>query len=191
MVRDFETVACAEIFFFCCNGAYSNLGFHSCIIYTRDFEAAESISSYRNGLCCCFKRLFALNPKMRTLPCSALSLRSIRFPSPLSARVTFSTTAACASTKKRRTVLVPDSPARTRFAPSPTGLLHLGSLRTALFNYLLARRTGGQFILRIEDTDQVRPLESKIRPKHMVIEIYPEGLIVEEKNHRRRGTTPL
>lgn len=51
--------------------------------------------------------------------------------------------------------LLPDSPARTRFAPSPTGYLHLGSLRTALFNYLLARRTKGQFLLRIEDTDQV------------------------------------
>jgi tRNA synthetases class I (E and Q), catalytic domain len=46
-------------------------------------------------------------------------------------------------------------PARTRFAPSPTGYLHLGSLRTALFNYLLAKRTGGQFLLRIEDTDKV------------------------------------
>lgn len=51
---------------------------------------------------------------------------------------------------------LPDGPARTRFAPSPTGYLHLGSLRTALFNYLLAKRTGGQFLLRIEDTDQVR-----------------------------------
>jgi hypothetical protein len=51
---------------------------------------------------------------------------------------------------------VPTHPARTRFAPSPTGNLHLGSLRTALYNYLIARRTGGQFILRIEDTDAVR-----------------------------------
>lgn len=50
---------------------------------------------------------------------------------------------------------VDNSPARTRFAPSPTGFLHLGGLRTALFNYLLAKKTGGQFILRIEDTDQV------------------------------------
>ncbi|KAH6636396.1 hypothetical protein F5144DRAFT_567349 [Chaetomium tenue] len=51
---------------------------------------------------------------------------------------------------------LPDTPCRTRFAPSPTGYLHLGSLRTALFNYLLARATGGQFVLRIEDTDQSR-----------------------------------
>ncbi|KAJ5723998.1 hypothetical protein N7488_002033 [Penicillium malachiteum] len=53
---------------------------------------------------------------------------------------------------------LPDTPARTRFAPSPTGYLHLGSLRTALFNYLLAKRTGGQFLLRIEDTDQKRTI---------------------------------
>ena len=51
---------------------------------------------------------------------------------------------------------LPNIPARTRFAPSPTGYLHLGSLRTALYNYLLARATGGQFLLRIEDTDTVR-----------------------------------
>lgn len=49
----------------------------------------------------------------------------------------------------------PNFPARTRFAPSPTGLIHLGSLRTALYNYLLAKSTGGQFLLRLEDTDQV------------------------------------
>ena len=51
------------------------------------------------------------------------------------------------------------NPARVRFAPSPTGRTHLGSGRTALYNYLLARRTGGQFILRIEDTDQSRFVE--------------------------------
>lgn len=50
-------------------------------------------------------------------------------------------------------------PARVRFAPSPTGRTHLGSGRTALYNYLLARQTGGQFILRIEDTDQKRFVE--------------------------------
>lgn len=51
-------------------------------------------------------------------------------------------------------------PVRTRFAPSPTGNLHLGSLRTALFNYLLAKATGGQFLLRIEDTDTVLHTET-------------------------------
>ncbi|SCW01345.1 LAFE_0D10528g1_1 [Lachancea fermentati] len=50
----------------------------------------------------------------------------------------------------------PELPARTRFAPSPTGFLHLGSLRTALYNYLLAKNTGGKFLLRLEDTDQKR-----------------------------------
>lgn len=55
---------------------------------------------------------------------------------------------------------LPKSPARTRFAPSPTGYLHLGSLRTALFNYLLAKATGGQFLLRVEDTDQVTSQQS-------------------------------
>ncbi len=50
-------------------------------------------------------------------------------------------------------------PVRVRFAPSPTGRTHLGSGRTALYNYLLARQTGGQFILRIEDTDQKRYVE--------------------------------
>ncbi|PGH10492.1 glutamate-tRNA ligase [Helicocarpus griseus UAMH5409] len=68
----------------------------------------------------------------------------------------FSTTAARRARKQAK--LLPDSPARTRFAPSPTGYLHLGSLRTALFNYLLAKRTGGQFLLRIEDTDQKRTI---------------------------------
>lgn len=45
---------------------------------------------------------------------------------------------------------------RTRFAPSPTGSLHVGGLRTALFSYLLAKKSGGEFLLRIEDTDQAR-----------------------------------
>ena len=49
--------------------------------------------------------------------------------------------------------------ARTRMAPSPTGRFHMGSARTALFSYLLARKTGGQFILRLEDTDQKRFVE--------------------------------
>src|SRR5260370_26343152 len=45
---------------------------------------------------------------------------------------------------------------RVRYAPSPTGALHLGGARTALFNYLFARQKGGQFLLRIEDTDRAR-----------------------------------
>ena len=49
-----------------------------------------------------------------------------------------------------------DKKIKTRFAPSPTGLVHLGNIRTALFNVLLARKHGGKFLLRIEDTDQER-----------------------------------
>jgi len=55
-----------------------------------------------------------------------------------------------------------DRGAVTRFAPSPTGELHLGNARTALFNFLLARRTGGRFLLRIEDTDAQRSQDSHL-----------------------------
>ena len=48
---------------------------------------------------------------------------------------------------------------RVRFAPSPTGALHIGGVRTALYNYLLARKNGGKMLLRIEDTDQSRFVE--------------------------------
>ena len=49
-----------------------------------------------------------------------------------------------------------DKQVRTRFAPSPTGYLHIGGLRTALYSYLYAKKTGGKCILRIADTDQGR-----------------------------------
>ena len=49
-----------------------------------------------------------------------------------------------------------DTPVVTRFAPSPTGFLHIGGARTALFNWLYARGRGGRFLLRIEDTDRAR-----------------------------------
>ena len=48
---------------------------------------------------------------------------------------------------------------RTRFAPSPTGYMHIGNLRTALYEYLIAKAAGGDFVLRIEDTDQKRFVE--------------------------------
>src|SRR6202042_387454 len=51
---------------------------------------------------------------------------------------------------------VPATKPRVRFAPSPTGYLHVGGARTALFNWLYARRHGGSFVLRIEDTDTER-----------------------------------
>lgn len=53
---------------------------------------------------------------------------------------------------------------RTRFAPSPTGYLHIGGVRTALFNWLLAKQSGGQFILRIDDTDAGRNVEAALQP---------------------------
>lgn len=55
------------------------------------------------------------------------------------------------------------SPLRLRFAPSPTGYLHVGGARTALFNWLLARKTGGKFLLRIEDTDKARSTDESTR----------------------------
>lgn len=51
---------------------------------------------------------------------------------------------------------------RTRFAPSPTGLMHIGNLRTAIFEYLVAKHNGGEFILRIEDTDQTRKVDGAV-----------------------------
>ena len=52
---------------------------------------------------------------------------------------------------------------RTRFAPSPTGYLHIGGVRTALFNWLLVKRLGGQFVLRIDDTDTERNREEALQ----------------------------
>ena len=52
---------------------------------------------------------------------------------------------------------------RTRFAPSPTGFLHIGGARTALFNWLYTRHHGGEFVLRIEDTDQQRSTDESTK----------------------------
>ena len=52
-----------------------------------------------------------------------------------------------------------DNIVRTRFAPSPTGYMHIGNLRTALYEYLISKSQGGDFILRIEDTDRARLVE--------------------------------
>ena len=57
---------------------------------------------------------------------------------------------------------IPHGEVRTRFAPSPTGYMHVGNLRTALYTYLIARHAGGRFILRIEDTDQGRLVEDAV-----------------------------
>src|SRR6188472_4119064 len=53
---------------------------------------------------------------------------------------------------------------RTRFAPSPTGYLHIGGVRTALFNWLFARQHSGQFLLRIDDTDAGRNVQEALQP---------------------------
>ncbi len=53
-------------------------------------------------------------------------------------------------------------PVRVRFAPSPTGKLHVGSARTALFNWLFARNRKGEFLLRIEDTDRERSTQAAV-----------------------------
>ena len=53
-------------------------------------------------------------------------------------------------------------PIRTRFAPSPTGFLHVGGVRTALFAWLIAQKDNGTFILRIEDTDKSREVDGSI-----------------------------
>jgi glutamyl-tRNA synthetase len=63
---------------------------------------------------------------------------------------------------RRLTSMPSDAPVVTRFAPSPTGYLHIGGARTALFNWLFARHHRGQFILRIEDTDRSRSTEANI-----------------------------
>ena len=57
---------------------------------------------------------------------------------------------------------MPEKEVRTRFAPSPTGYMHVGNLRTALYTYLIAKAQGGKFILRIEDTDQERYVEGAV-----------------------------
>src|SRR4030088_2444645 len=69
-------------------------------------------------------------------------------------------------------------PARTRFAPSPTGYLHVGGIRTALFAWLVARQSGGQFILRIEDTDQKREVAGA--ETHIIENLKALGLACDE-----------
>src|SRR5688572_607334 len=69
-------------------------------------------------------------------------------------------------------------PVRTRFAPSPTGYLHVGGIRTALFAWLVAKKAGGQFILRLEDTDQKREVAGA--DKHIVDCLHTLGLDFDE-----------
>lgn len=67
---------------------------------------------------------------------------------------------------------------RTRFAPSPTGYLHVGGIRTALFAYLLAKQSGGQFILRFEDTDKKREVEGSA--EHLIDSLRALGISYDE-----------
>lgn len=75
-------------------------------------------------------------------------------------------------------------PARVRVAPSPTGFVHIGTLRTALYNWFLARKTGGQYILRVEDTDRTRYVEGSIENLLKVLKScdleVDEGLAISE-----------
>ena len=72
---------------------------------------------------------------------------------------------------------------RARFAPSPTGPLHIGGVRTALFNYLIAKKNGGDFILRIEDTDSERTVAGA--EKYIIESLGWLGLIPDEKPYRQ------
>ncbi|MEO8784808.1 MAG: glutamate--tRNA ligase family protein, partial [Candidatus Saccharimonadales bacterium] len=72
----------------------------------------------------------------------------------------------------------PQSPVRSRFAPSPTGFLHVGGIRTALFAWLIARQADGQFVLRIEDTDKVREVEGS--DQHIMDSLVALGLEPDE-----------
>ena len=77
---------------------------------------------------------------------------------------------------------------RTRFAPSPTGRMHVGNLRTALYAYLIAKHEGGDFILRIEDTDQERYVEGAVDIIYRTLE--KTGLIHDEGPDKDGGCGP-
>ncbi len=77
---------------------------------------------------------------------------------------------------------------RTRFAPSPTGRMHVGNLRTALYAYLITRHAGGDFILRIEDTDQEREMEGAVDIINRTLEA--AGLEYDEGPDKDRGAGP-
>lgn len=80
------------------------------------------------------------------------------------------------------------SKVRTRFAPSPTGRMHVGNLRTALYAYLIAKHEGGDFILRIEDTDQVREVEGAVDIIYRTLE--KTGLKHDEGPDKDGGVGP-
>jgi glutamyl-tRNA synthetase len=77
---------------------------------------------------------------------------------------------------------------RVRFAPSPTGYLHVGGLRTALYNFLFAKHHGGKFILRIEDTDQTRKVEGAV--ENLIETLKWSGVLYDEGPDRDGGFGP-
>ena len=77
---------------------------------------------------------------------------------------------------------------RTRYAPSPTGYMHIGNLRTAIFEYLLAKKYDGSFILRIEDTDQQREVEGAIDFIYKTLELC--GFVIDEGPNNDKGYGP-
>src|SRR3989344_1953553 len=82
---------------------------------------------------------------------------------------------------------------RVRFAPSPTGALHIGGLRTPLYNYLFAKKNKGTFVLRIEDTDQARlvpgALDELLRTLETMGIAYDEGpVLIQRTKNKEQGT---
>jgi len=85
---------------------------------------------------------------------------------------------------------------RVRFAPSPTGYLHIGSARTALFNWLFARQQGGKFLLRVEDTDLQRSTEESVRSileglEWLGLADYDEEIVFQSRNAERHRDAAL
>ncbi|CAG8532859.1 8369_t:CDS:10 [Paraglomus occultum] len=113
---------------------------------------------------------------MRILQVSPWIKGCSKFPSPKS--FVFIIRHACTHTHTLQAQSPKQSAVCVRFAPSPTGYLHLGGLRTALFNYLFARKSGGKFLLRIEDTDRTRYVRGAV--ENLVKTLQWAGLTYDE-----------
>ena len=93
---------------------------------------------------------------------------------------------------------MPSNKVRTRFAPSPTGYMHVGNLRTALYTYLMAKHEDGTFILRIEDTDQGRYVEGAVdviyntlRETGLLWDEGPDYIIIHQFNKKKNSITGI
>ncbi len=84
---------------------------------------------------------------------------------------------------------MPELTVRTRYAPSPTGFMHVGNLRTALYEYLVAKSQNGKFILRIEDTDRERLVDGAVDVIYNTLKL--AGLQHDEGPRPRRRLWPL